>query len=348
MKLLTMTLLSPLAVFGLLSAAQSSSIPPAGQYALATEAPIAGSLGVMTYNVHGLPWPFARGRDSAFGAIEQRLAAMRKYGTQPKIVVLQEAFTERAKEIGRNSGYRFIVNGPSASDVGVAIKGSNTSAFAASASAWKGETEGKLLDSGLQILSDYPVESVRSRAFSANACAGYDCLANKGVVLVQVRVPGQAAPLTIVSTHMNSKRASGVSVARSLEAYRRQAEEFSAFVKEARDPRSPMILAGDFNASSPDRKSLLASTGLGNLGFGVNWKANSGMAAILSQVPLAKSIGAQARFITKRGRDWQFFGSGKDVAIRPVGLRIPFGREADGTTLSDHLGFLIDYQLKSS
>ena len=348
MKLPTITLFSLFAAFGFLSAAQPSATPLQGKPALTADAPIAGSLGVMTYNVHGLPWPFARGRDRAFGAIEQRLAQMRRQGTQPHIIVLQEAFTDRAKEIGRNSGYRYIVNGPSANDPGVAIKGSDTAVFAASASAWKGETEGKLLDSGLQILSDYPVESVRTRAFSASACAGYDCLANKGILLVQIRVPGQPAPVTVVSTHMNSKRSSGVSVARSLQAYGRQAAEFSAFVKEARDPRSPMILAGDFNASSPDRRNILVSLGVGNLGIEENWKVGSGIATILSRVRLPKSIDAEARFITIRGRDWQFYGSGKDAEIDPIRLRIPFGYETDGSTLSDHLGFLIDYQFKRS
>ena len=49
-----------------------------------------------------------------------------------------------------------------------------------------------MVGSGLQILSDYPILRVRRMAFPAFACAGYDCLANKGALLVTVRLPGAA------------------------------------------------------------------------------------------------------------------------------------------------------------
>ena len=41
------------------------------------------------------------------------------------------------------------------------------------------------------LLSDFPIESVRRAAFPADACAGFDCLAAKGAMLVTVSIPGK-------------------------------------------------------------------------------------------------------------------------------------------------------------
>jgi endonuclease/exonuclease/phosphatase family metal-dependent hydrolase len=346
MKLMTLTVLTPLAVFGLLSvAAKPISLAASNRNPLLANLHSTDTLGIMTYNVHGLPWPLARGRDAAFETMERRLQEMRTRATQPQILVLQEAFTERAKEIGHNSGYRYIANGPSVSDQGIALVGGTDPDFVASASALKGETEGKFLDSGLQILSDYPIKSVRERAYSADACAGYDCLANKGVVMVEVQVPGQRIPVTVVATHMNSKHASGVNDERSMHAYREQVSEFAAFVKQARNPDSPLVIAGDFNASNAARRTVLTANGVGGLGTQENAKPKSGIAMVLARIPTSPAVAGLARYITRRGRDWQFFSSGKDTQLRPTGLSIPFGRETDGTMLSDHLGFMIDYRI---
>jgi endonuclease/exonuclease/phosphatase family metal-dependent hydrolase len=346
MKILTLFVLTPVAVLGFLSATAkphvlSESLVNTRLAALHST----GTLGIMTYNVHGLPWPLARGRDSAFSSIERRLKDMRAHSTQPQIVVLQEAFTERAKEVGYNSGYRYSANGPSVSDQGIALAEDIDPDFGASASVLKGETEGKFFDSGLQILSDYPIKSVKKRAFSANACAGYDCLANKGMMMVEVQVPGQPVPLTVVATHMNSKRASGVSVERSMHAYRQQVAEFAEFVGNARNPNFPLVIAGDFNASSDQRRNVLTKTVVENLGAGDNPKPISGMASVLARFVPVPAVARQARYITKRGRDWQFFSPGEGAELSPTGLSIPFGREPDGTMLSDHLGFMIDYRL---
>ncbi len=68
-----------------------------------------------------------------------------------------------------------------------------------------GEGWGKLMGGGLHILSDDPLARVEHLAFAH--CAGYDCLANKGVMLVNVAVPGIPGGLDVVNTHMNSKAA---------------------------------------------------------------------------------------------------------------------------------------------
>src|SRR4051794_12601604 len=78
--------------------------------------PTSPPLSVLTYNVHGLPWPLASGRNPAFVEIATRLRALRAAGAQPHVVVLQEAFTGAAKSIGAEAGYPFVLIGPSASD----------------------------------------------------------------------------------------------------------------------------------------------------------------------------------------------------------------------------------------
>ena len=196
--------------------------------ALATSSPIpaapAQNVSIMSYNVHGLPWPLTRGRPGALRKIGARLAAMRAEGDQPHLVLLQEAFTRDAKAIAREAGYPFAVAGPGRSDRWGSRPDAGEAQFVRARNKLKGEGDGTFEDSGLLLLSDYPVLDVKRMPYSRFACAGYDCLANKGVLLVRVAVPGVAKPLTVVETHMNSRGASGVPPQRSDAAYARQAQ----------------------------------------------------------------------------------------------------------------------------
>lgn len=302
------------------------------------------SLSVMTYNVKGLPWPIARSRDAAFEKIETRLLALRKEGAQPHIIVLQEAFTERAKQISGRSGYRYFANGPSKNMISTKRPEKKDLPFVEAASFFKGETSGKSLDSGLQIASDYPILSIRRAAFPAFACAGYDCLANKGVLLVTVSIPGSATPVTIATTHMNSKRGARVAYSRSLYAYQLQVAAIDAFLSANRDPDLPIIFAGDFNASSGPRRSYLLIKGATKWSaFPVRNALQNCMAAAILQ---GKKVDNLASYVIARGRDWQFYASGAKGHLTATKFEIPFGRERDGTMLSDHVGYGIMYRLK--
>jgi endonuclease/exonuclease/phosphatase (EEP) superfamily protein YafD len=302
------------------------------------------SLSVMTYNVKGLPWPIARNRDAAFEKIEARLLALRKENVQPHIIVLQEAFTERAKQIGSRSGYRYFASGPSKSMINTKRPEKRDLRFVEAASFFKGETSGKSLDSGLQIASDYPILSIKRAAFPAFACAGYDCLANKGILLVTVSIPGSATPVTIATTHMNSKRGARVSYSRSLYAYQLQVAAIDAFLSSNRDPGLPIIFAGDFNASSGARRSYLLGKGTTKWSaFPVRSALQSCMAAAILQRKKADNL---ANYVVSRGRDWQFYASGTKGLLTATKFEIPFGRERDGTMLSDHVGFGIMYRLQ--
>ncbi len=297
-------------------------------------------LAVLTYNVHGLPWPLTSGRAADFDRIEQRLLKLRAAGRQPSVVVLQEAFTERAQQIGEHSGYRYVAFGPDHDQRTPEVVNAEDRAFLDTQAARSGETEGKLLGSGLAIFSDYPIEAVRRVAFPGYACAGYDCLANKGALLARVELPGRGA-VEIATTHLNSKGASGAPDARSLYAYRRQIDTLDRFLARARDPRLPLVVAGDFNVGqSAARRSYLVDHARG-------WSAAD---LLPTQDALHACAGrnsatwtVDASTILRRGKDWQFFVQGAGSLLSAGGIDVPFGREADGTMLSDHMGFVARY-----
>ncbi len=335
------TIVSWLATFALAGAISAPALArPAGATA-------PQRLTVLTYNVKGLPWPLASGRPEALARISVRLRAMRAAGKQPHIVVLQEAFTDAAKRIGRDAGYRYIVNGPSMSQRDQLAMTGDDRRFAAQASWLKGEGQGKLVDSGLQILSDLPVIGTARAAFPHFACAGYDCLANKGVLLVTVQAPGAPTPIAIATAHLNSGRASGVGTERARYAYRRQIDFLGAFFNRHRDPAVPLILAGDFNVGkAPGRRSALLTNVGGWWSSGSRFAYRDGLGACLAKGSGDTPDLADARYVRARARDWQFVTSGQAISVEAARISVPFGRrDPSGAMLSDHIGYAIDYRL---
>ena len=336
-----------LALLGsLLCVASSSGAPVAAGMSPAGVRPFDGTLSVLTYNVEGLPWPFAWNRPAAFTEIAGRLERLRRSGRNPQIVVLQEAFTTDAQAIGRAAGYTYVVAGPSESDVNGAPPSLNDDRFAAAGSWWRGEDLGRPVGSGLMLLSDYPIVRIRRMAYPDFACAGYDCLASKGALLVTVRIPGAPSPVEIVTTHLNCRQHSGVSDERSLHAYRRETDFLSAFINRWHDPADPLIVAGDFNAGrAPPRWSALRQAIASWRGETPFQDAISDVARsrIASGAPLPGDVHA----ILRRAEDWQFFTSGRNASLDALAVRIPFGHEPDGTMLSDHIGYTALYRLGS-
>lgn len=309
--------------------------------ASAAAAPV--DLSVMTYNIHGLPWPVALGRDADFKRIAARLRAMRKGGSQPHVVVLQEAFTPAAKAIGRASGYPFSANGPAAVEANNQPLSATDRTFTAGASWFKGERSGKLVDSGLEILSDYPIVGVRRMAFPAFACAGYDCLANKGVLMVALAVPGSPAPLVVATAHFNARANSGVADERSNYAYARQVDAAGAFLAESPWRRYPIIFAGDFNVGkSLPRRTYLAAAAAH---WWAEWRRGPVRDAMHSCHGRPGRFPGAAEESFARAKDWQFFASTRLAALGADAIAVPFGRAADGSMLSDHFGYTVRYRL---
>jgi hypothetical protein len=160
-----------------------------------------GTLRVMSYNIEGLPSPVKADRAASLERMGDRLAALRRAGRGPQVVMLQEAFIDPAHPIEATGGYRYVARGPSAAEANrAAPSGPIARGFAAGASALKGEGVGKWENSGLRILSDYPIVRVERMAFPEWACAGYDCLANKGALIAWIALPGEPRPVAFVDT----------------------------------------------------------------------------------------------------------------------------------------------------
>jgi endonuclease/exonuclease/phosphatase family metal-dependent hydrolase len=291
-------------------------------------APAAGPVTILSYNVEGLPWPLTHGRTAAAEAIAAELRALHDHGAGPQVVAVQEAFGDAQKAIGTTAGYRYAAFGPDAALPGTPAASADEAAFLHAASFWHGETEGPHEDSGLAVFSDYPIAWVRRIAYPRFACAGYDCLANKGILAVALRVPGRTAPLVVVDTHLNARAASGVDDARSLYAYRHQVAVLRQFVAAIAPANPALVLAGDFNVGSDAARQQALATAL---------YRDDGMTIAASE----STCGAECRVIAPLPT----MARAKTIVsyrgpIAAEGGTIGFGTMTDGTRLSDHIGVM--------
>jgi endonuclease/exonuclease/phosphatase family metal-dependent hydrolase len=288
---------------------------------------------VMTYNVKGLPWPIARGRGKALEMIGEHLAAMRSKGLQPDIIVLQEAFVSDAKAIGKRAGYRYSALGPDERSAKADASGEEVERH------WYlGETQGKQIDSGLVILSDHPIGNIRKAAFPTSDCAGYDCLAAKGLLLADIAIPN-SGKVTIVTTHFNSYGASGASGTEADAAFKRQAEFFARVLAKEWNGSLPIIVAGDFNlgkrapraeAFAPVFDKLSGKHGL-----------REALRMCITKKDCTFAVDAETQLVRDRALDMQFYADGERARLEPVGGSIPFPQFGG---LSDHAGFTIAYR----
>lgn len=216
-------------------------------------------LRILLYNVEGLPFPARLERKYELGRIAAWLERRRAAGRAPDILFLHKAFTPAASAIARAGDYGWILPGPSR-DLrrNPAAAAARPAGYDAGARWFKGEGIGKWLDSGLYIATDLPLFVRDTAPFSTAACAGYDCLANKGGEVATLIIPGVPEPLRLFNTHRNSLTPSGVAAARAEGAHRIQTLENDRLLAETME--GPMIAAGDFNMRrAGDRAGRFAS-----------------------------------------------------------------------------------------
>lgn len=304
-----------------------------------------GELTVLTYNVAGLPRPL--GSDaSRLEQIAERLRRWRAAGAQPQVAVFQEAFSVDARALGKAAGYRYAAFGPAADDARPEPAIPLDPDFVRERRWSRGETGGPWLSSGLAIFSDYPIAAVVRRPFPRHACAGFDCGANKGVLMASIRLPGQSEPIDIATTHLNSRLSSYAPEPRTLVAYRAQLAALDAVLQTA--PERARILAGDFNVSTMQRFGAFA-------GHYRRWRLTPATAMGLIRGPLrcggrhgpcGTELPIPSNIPLALAADWQFFKPGTSLAPTPVRRIELFGREPDGSLLSDHYGYAVTYRLK--
>ncbi|MBA4089908.1 MAG: endonuclease [Sphingobium sp.] len=328
-----------------LLAASSSSVSSSAAPDAASARPQGATLplSIMTYNVMGLPWPVAFGRDEALGRIADRLAVLRGEARQPHVVLLQEAFIADPAQFARRAGYAHVAAGPDANVRTPVARTAADTDFLRGARWDRGETLSKQLGSGLLILSDYPIIGIDRLAYPAFACAGFDCLANKGALIAHLRVPGVAAPVAVVNTHLNARKAAGVPVARSLAAFDRQAQLLSGFVAAHVPGDRMMILGGDLNIGRDPRRVEAFFARWRSAGLGFVAAALGGGRRALAGASVVDP--AQRRDLSEavaRGKDWLFARDGDGAPMRVARAHVPFGGEAQAR-LSDHVGYAISY-----
>lgn len=295
-----------------------------------------GELSIMSYNIKGLPWPVAIGREDAIFKIGQRLAKMRSRDTQPRVVVLQEAFGDAPHTLGRAAGYHFVVTGPRLSRRPTSPPLGQQ--FAQGAQWIKGEARGSVIDSGLAILSDHPVTRVERYAFPEGACAGYDCLAAKGVLVAWIDVPGAAEPIAFVDTHLNSRSAARVGTERADRAYAWQVAAVRTFLSRVLPPDTPVILGGDLNTGRVPARLAAAARPL------MKGVQVDGLRAVLAKEAVAVGSQNEAQRIIGRNKDKIVFRDGGRIRLRPERAWVPFP-VASQEPLSDHAGFVIALSL---
>lgn len=312
-----------------------ASAAPSHTPTMAEELPVdrpADTLTVMTYNVHGLPWPIAEDRAEDLAQIGDRLARLRNDGRAPDVVVIQEAFTADAKAIARRSGYRYVLFGNAAASA----EGSPQ----ADAQWWRGEGVGATLDSGLMLLSDRPLAAVRRLGFSARDCAGYDCLAAKGVLAARVTLV-DGSQVDVATAHLNARTASGVSHDRSRAAWLRQLDTLATFVRQRQSAGVPLVLAGDFNVGKDEGRRR---------GFRSVWSASTRHSAGIDGLRWLGGNGSQLssdlRHALEHGRDWSLSFDSRSARVTPTAAAAIFGRNGEDGGLSDHVGYAITYRVR--
>lgn len=326
MTLATLALVSALAA--LAPDVSDLGVPPNG--VRSTE------ISVLTYNVRGLPWPLASGRAKALKAIGAELATMRRDGRQPDVVLIQEGFRGEVGALVKASGYRYWARGPSRSERASGAGPKNGRRYATVRYPSFGEGWGKFTGAGLHVLSDAPITDVKDTPY--RYCAGLDCLANKGVMLARLALPGAPSEIDIVNTHLNSRRAAKVPIARSLRAHNLQTEELIAFINAHRDVDRPLLVGGDFNVrDAPDRYDYRSAERPFQV---VSEFCNRAANPCVGQAP-----GNPAARPWLRSQDLQAFAGAGPVTVRPIRIETLFGASKSGPRLSDHDGYLVRYRL---
>ena len=298
--------------------AQSESLKPVfnphtGEYSV--------SLDVMTYNVEGLPPELHGDRAKDLARIKQSFNDMIAKNTAPDILVVQEMFTDDSIAKLRAIRYPNFIYGPTRRDVKAPLPVVRLAGYAPQLPNIRAQP------SGLAIFSRYPVTAHRKRAFGYTSCSGADCLANKGMIIADIAIPGVPVPLRVVTTHMNAQDASGMPERVHRHAHRQQSEELADFLGDSNDQR-PTIIAGDFNMrASPARFAHFNARIPHKTAHHYCYQNRAECSAAIPLRTPAPWLATQ---------DLQFFKDGGAAKLRPVTLSHWFDTPERGGALSDH------------
>jgi len=290
-------------------------------------------LRVLSYNINGLPPPVKKGKGPHFERIAELLRERRANGTQPHVVLIQEAFDGRTKVVAEKTGYKYVLFGPGRKD---------TSKFGKVH--WAQRTRKpymsfsdpqKFTGSGLMILSDYPIIEAHHKTFNSDECAGIDCLSNKSILLARIKVPGVADPVDIINSHFNSRSSAKAPKKIALRVHKKQADVLKWFLEKT-SAGNPLILAGDFNTKQTARYAYFSKL------MGMR---DAGKICLNDTATCIIAAGTNEDMVLYNTNDKHFYEDGSQVRVSPIFIERNFDEVINGKPLSDHLGYEVVYSL---
>lgn len=288
---------------------------------------------VLTYNVEGLGWPARKGRGRYLEEIGNEMALMRIRGDAPHIVLFQEVFSNAAVRAIEAGLYPSSVNGPRRTQ---RRPQNGYGSLAGKKRPDRGEIGFRIASGGLMTVSEFPIVSSRAVPFPRGSCAGFDCLANKGMLLAEIAVPGVPGTLLLYNTHMNAQRSSRVAPHRHHAAHARQIESLADFIEATRSDL-PVVFGGDFNMRhSEERFAVFAERQTLDL-------VHQHCIDNEDTCEVEMSWDGDAPWIDTQ--DLQLFASGAGVEVRPIRVDAMFDG-AKEPRLSDHDGLRVTYELR--
>lgn len=264
-------------------------------------------LHVISYNIKGLPAILTSSayQNERYALIGEDLSKRLAAGSGADIVLLQEAFSENVRQLLNAAKYPHLAQGPD-------------------------ERTFVGIDSGLYILSRYPITKTARRAFGQMNCAKLDCFANKGMQFARIEVPGLPLPLDVFNTHLQAGRDDPPARAR-------QVKMLIEFFKEHHTPGSPVLFGGDFNLR-PGRNAQLFE----ELAKGLGLK-HAGETCL--KLGCAKSADEGWQGIWQNAVDHQFYSDHGAITLEPVHVERTYGNPIQGFKLSDHLAHEVRFRV---
>lgn len=317
-----------------------SSIPQPARHAPAVtivDGTASMEISVVTYNVAGLPFPARSGTGNAMARIRKAIEAEWAGDRRPDLLLLQEAFVPSASRLTTTAGYHIHLRGPSAkARRRNAVHGPGQERV--KGRKWrKGEGWPKVTNSGLVLGTNLGALDHLAEPFGRRSCAGFDCLANKGVTLTMLQIPGLPEPLMILNTHLNSRGASKVSHRRSDFAHRQQVREIIGLLSREWRGRYPLIYAGDFNTRGT--------------AYRFDYKDERLPGELAHRFCQGHPDRCRVEISWDGDEPWrdtqdlQGYASSDRVEIEPVAIAAEFDQPVDGRRLSDHDALRVTFRL---
>ncbi|PHR92893.1 MAG: hypothetical protein COA69_06095 [Robiginitomaculum sp.] len=331
---------------------QTVSSPPDIKYNIRTGENYT-DIDVLIYNVAGLPWPLRKHRTKAMALIGEALLKARHDGEEPDIIMIQEGFRKGTRHLLENSGYPNWVRGPETKDWAPKFSPRATPQFIKGRRFFKGEKAVKIMDSGLYVLSNFPILKKVTAPFYSGECAGFDCGSNKGVLWAEIAVPGMPGYLQVFTTHMQSREAAGVSFERSLTAYNLQFDAMDEFVETVWTEQQPMVFGGDFNSKNAKKRlDYISDTSARRPSKRTELVKLTQHYCVMNPNICEANLASDGSAPWLDTQDWQGFSSGTRVKVTPIKILdvenyiVEAAPKIKGKqTLSDHGAVWVRYRL---